>query len=118
MKWIEPETYPSTDIEATDIVTIPIPAEYRGAEILKIQVIPVSGDATSSAPVVSTDSAVTDRAQQIAAFTAATSAAPVDHDNGGEGYAWAHSANVYVKPTPNAGTNNVYKIRLLMGRRP
>lgn len=116
-KWIEPDPYPTAaSVGAATIITVPIPAEYRGRRIERIMIVPVAGSATSSAPVVSEDSAVSDRAKQIGDWSGCTAAAPVDDDNGGQGFGWANGENIYVKPTPDAGSDNQYKIRLLLGR--
>jgi hypothetical protein len=121
VKWFEPTVQPAVSVDANTIIAVPIHPNYREKRIERVLIIPLSGSATLSAPVLSTDPACAARQRQIAAWVNATAADPVDDDNGGNGFAWDPSTsdgNLYVKPAPNAGADNSYRILIGIGGRP
>lgn len=94
------------------IVTVPIDAEHREKKIDRIMVTLEAGDATLFDVIASTHSAVTDKNKVILESEDDSPSAPADYDNGGQGFTWEPSASVYVKCTPNTGSNNRFRVRL------
>lgn len=99
---------------AGDSVTLAIPDRLRGTRIHRVVVEQTAGSASSFTVDVSTDATFADLTQRVAQFTG--NATVADYDNGGVGYAWEREdagGNVYVQVTPDAGSDNDYRIRLL-----
>lgn len=107
----------------TQTATVTVNAPDTRKKIGRIVVVQTAGSAASYTVDVSTHSAVTDLTKRVTYVTGGTAAAPVDVDNGGNGFFWypgddthANALNraacrVYVKVTPNAGADNAYSIR-------
>jgi hypothetical protein len=110
-----PDSQPTNVGDTT--VAVDIPPRYRSFRIDRIIVVQDNGSASSYDVTATTDSATSDRSQQIAKFTGATSSDSVDHDNGGNGYVWEDNKSaIHVDIGVDGGTDNNFTVKLIINR--